>query len=120
MVTYISACTRWQVQEASPEQFIAEAHPKEIRVTTTDGTELVVKEPWVSGDSLIWRFHRYNRVTGIRVDSTVSIPLTDVTRVATRKRPSTAVVIVALTVAIPFLGVGGIAMYRFWRDLDKL
>ena len=46
------ACTKWQVQSASPQQLISERRPKKIRVTRTDHTQAVLTRPSVVNDSV--------------------------------------------------------------------
>jgi hypothetical protein len=50
---YLSSCTSWQVQSVSPEQVVEEEQPSQVRVTTTDESEVVLKAPSVSGDNLL-------------------------------------------------------------------
>ena len=49
---YLSSCTSWHVQSASPEQVITEDQPSKIRVTLTDGSELEMEQPRIVGDTL--------------------------------------------------------------------
>ncbi len=50
--SYLVACTTWKTQEASPQQVLAEEQPDKVQVTLTDGSQLVLEEPAVSGDTL--------------------------------------------------------------------
>jgi len=49
---YLSSCTAWHVQSASPEQVITEDQPSKIRVTLTDGSALEMEQPRIVGDTL--------------------------------------------------------------------
>lgn len=71
----LTACTRWQVQEISPQQVVTRMKPSRIRVTRTDSTRLEVVGPQVAGDSLI----------GTVPGKPFSMPLSDVSAVAVRK-----------------------------------
>ncbi len=45
--------TSWQTQSAAPAQVIQASGESEIRVTLNSGTSVVLRDPWVEGDSLI-------------------------------------------------------------------
>jgi len=46
------ACATWKTHEASPQQVLADEQPDKVRVTLTDGSQVVLKQPVVSGDTL--------------------------------------------------------------------
>ncbi len=69
---YLVACTSWKTQEASPQQVLADEQPDKIQVTLTDGSQLVLEEPAVSGDTL----------SGLDAGTPVHIPLADVSSIA--------------------------------------
>jgi hypothetical protein len=74
----LPACTSWHVEEGvSPPQVISAEHPTKVRLTRADGSHIVLHQPRIAvGDS----------VSGIRngfiSGATVSIPVSDVTQVA--------------------------------------
>ena len=68
---YLAACLSWQAQEASPEQVIADEQPDEMLVRLADGSQVVLDDPVVSGDTL----------TGLDSGTAVYIPLSEVTSV---------------------------------------
>ena len=80
---YLAGCSSWYVQEVSPQQLIAEEQPGKIRVTRTDGSQVVLEQPRVSGDTLMGC--QIIEVQGQQRCPRVSIPLSDVTDVAIPK-----------------------------------
>ncbi len=115
---YLSSCTAWHVQRASPAQVVQEEHPSEIRVTTISHSEVVLKAPRVSGDTLIgvgpasWAGSEYAvSDTG----SALAIPLANISQVALKKQDKKSVLIgagiilavgaVLLVVADPCFGL---------------
>ena len=69
---YLVACMSWKTQEASPQQVLADEQPDKVQVTLTDGSQLVLKEPAVSGDTL----------SGLDDSTPVHIPLANVSSIA--------------------------------------
>jgi hypothetical protein len=53
LVSSVIACTRWQLEEISPERVVSEKKPSRILVTRLDGTRVELIRPHVSRDSLI-------------------------------------------------------------------
>jgi len=43
----------WQAQSAPPAQVIQSSGESEIRVTPNAGSNVVIRDPWVEGDSLV-------------------------------------------------------------------
>ena len=72
---YLVACTSWKTQEASPQQVLADEQPDKVRVTLTDGSQVVLAEPAISGETL----------TGSADGQQRSIPLADVADVEVKK-----------------------------------
>ncbi len=50
--TMLAACTTWQTQDMSPQQFFTEQQPDTLRVTLADGTEYALGKVSVSGDTI--------------------------------------------------------------------
>ncbi len=87
---YLSSCvTNWKVQRASPEQVVEEEQPSQIRVTTTDHSEIVLDEPRVSGDTLIGLVRDLSSYGSIYAApdraAALGIPLADISHVAINK-----------------------------------
>lgn len=98
LLSSVLACTRWQVEEISPERVVSEKKPSRIRVTRSDSTRVELVRPHVSGDSLI------GSVTPS--GPPVSIPLSAVAHVSVAKAKPGA------TIAL-LLGIGAAALAVF-------
>ena len=93
----LGACMSWKTQEAAPPQLVNEEQPSRIRVTLRDGTQVVLTEPTISGDTL-W---------GLNDGEQTGIPEQEIAEVALHKTDGTTTVI-ALGVG---LGVAAGAWY---------
>jgi hypothetical protein len=92
LLAAVPGCKAWQVQTtASPEAFVARENPEHIRVVREDDSRTELWNPVVLGDSL------RGLPTELAVRA-VTIPLTDVRTVATRRfSPSrTALMLLAI------------------------
>ncbi len=74
----------------SPQQLVTEEQPEKIRVTLTDGSQVVLEQPRVSGDTLMGcRVQGQRRCPSdpgaVEADQQVSISLSRVTDVAIQK-----------------------------------
>ena len=103
---YLVACSSWKTQEASPQQVLADEQPDKMRVTLSDGSQVVLEAPVVSGDTL----------TGVAEGEQRSIPLADVADVEVRETEAlltvafvfgTVVVVGALAFGVGYLIVCG-------------
>ena len=100
LLWYLPACTSWHVEKGvNPLQLISTAHPKKVRLTRADGSQVVLHQPQIGvGDS----------VSGVRngvfSGATVSVRVSDVTQVAIRK--VSAGQTIALVIAIPVVVAG--------------
>jgi hypothetical protein len=79
LVTYLSGCTSWQVQNVAPKSVLQDSHlvRKGVRITTLDGQRFKIEHPVLRADTL----------TGTREASAIGIPLAQVREVEVR-RPS--------------------------------
>ena len=106
---YLVACTSWKTQEVSPQQVISEEQPDWVKVTLTNGSQRVLDEPAVSGDTL----------SGLSdAGIPVHIPLADVEHVAIEKTNAlkTAALIYVL------VGIAGFAIWAAqgpWWEKDS-
>ena len=91
---YLVACTTWKTQEASPEQVLAE-EPGKVQVTLTDGSQLVLEDPAVSGDTL----------SGLYDGAPVHIPLADVWSIAVKGTDATKTGFVVLGVVLTVVAI---------------
>ena len=78
MTLYGTACQAWHTERIAPESLLAAREPAELRITTTDGSQIVVGQPVLRGDTLVGTRHHQDQQQEVRV------PLTDVRAVATR------------------------------------
>lgn len=93
----LTGCVSWQAATVSPEQLIAQHHPRWIRVRSADGaTTTVVGTPSLVSDTLV------GRVRG----QAVRLPLATLGEVAVQRfsGPRTVLFIVSLPVAF----IGGV------------
>ncbi len=104
---FLFGCTKWQVQEMAPAQFIEEEQPEKIRVTRTDGTKTVLENPQVSGDTL----------SGVREGLGVTISLSSVEALAVRKTDVGASIATGFLVVVVLLGIAVVAVCAS-DDLD--
>ncbi len=80
-----TACQTWHTQRVAPESLLATRQPTKVRVTLTDGSQLVLEHPVLRGDTLIEPRYTLSgagpRHSG---EHDVRIPLADVRELATR------------------------------------
>ncbi len=100
---FLAGCSSWYVQEVSPQQLITEDQPEKIRVTLTDGSQMVLEQPRVSGDTLMGC--QLFEVQGQQRCPIVSIALSDVTDVAIEKINPVKVSVVVLVVSAFYFGL---------------
>jgi hypothetical protein len=110
---YLSACTKCQVQEVSPQQLLTQHQPEKLRVSLVDNTEVVLERPEIRGDSL----YGVRDESALRLDyasgrppshgASAALPLADVEKVAVRKiNPVTTGLLVGLGVAAVYFVIG--------------
>ena len=98
---YLSSCTAWHVQRASPAQVVEEEQPSQVRVTTTGHSDVILEAPRVSGDTLIGLGPRNVSWAGSAyavsdTGSALEIPLADISHVALKKTDATKSVLLVL------------------------
>lgn len=49
----LAGCTTWQPVTESPGRLITEERPASVRITTSDGAEVTLKDPRIVNDSLV-------------------------------------------------------------------
>jgi len=104
---YLSSCTSWQVQSVSPEQVVWEEQPSQIRVTTTGHSDVILKAPRLSGDTLIGLGPRNASWVGSEYAVSdnglmLAIPLTHISHVSLKK-PDVVAPLIGLAAAFGFL-----------------
>ncbi len=102
LLAFLSACHKWVPLYT---QAITEEEPGTVRVTLADNSRVVLKEPHISGDSLI------------ALDDTVGVPLEEVQRVEEKRANTPATVFLILGAAVlAFFALGVIAMEATYGD----
>lgn len=74
------ACMAWHTESVTPQQVLATHRPTTVRITRTDGRQLVIQHAVLRGDTLEGTYQRAgeNSLTPVR------IALTDVQQLATQ------------------------------------
>ncbi len=103
LLAFLSACHKWVPLEPPVAQAITEEEPGTVRVTLADNSRVVLKEPHISGDSLI-AFEEGKE------PQTVAVPLEDLQRVEEKRANTPATVVLILGAAVlAFFALGVIA-----------
>ncbi len=120
-----TGCTSWQTVNVSPEQLIAEQHPKQLRVTSQDGSRMEIQGPSTSGDTLLGTIRttvtgrhptgqgQYTTSTRTVAGEQAQILFSDVTRIETRhvsEGKTIGLVVGILAVVVGALVAYGIAL----------
>ncbi len=74
-----AACHSWHTERVTPEAVLATHQPAKLRVTCTDGSRIVLKQPLLRGDTLVGIGQRPREQRDMR------IALSNVQQVATRR-----------------------------------
>lgn len=53
LLPVLSACMSWRAHEVRPEQVILENRPRMVRITLADSSQVLVRDPRVSGSVLV-------------------------------------------------------------------
>jgi len=96
---YLSSCTAWHVQSASPAQVVQEEQPSRIRVTTTSDSVVILQEPGVLGDTLVG-FVKRDFSGAPDTASALKIPLADISHVALHKTNAGKSVLLGLGIVV--------------------
>jgi hypothetical protein len=74
-----ASCQAWHTEHIAPDSLVTTRQPTQLRVTRTDGSQTILENPVMQGDTL----------AGTALDQSnaprVGIPLTDIGQVATRR-----------------------------------
>ena len=110
LVSYLSACSNWQVVGPTPEEYMRGHTPEELRVTRTDSSTIVLRAPRLQVDSLVGTSGGgMQREDSLRI---VAIPLAEV-RMAEVRESNTVMALglvglVMLVAAVAFGASGGV------------
>ena len=102
LMASLTACAKWQVQAASPQQLLAEREPARVRVTRADHTTIILHQPELLGDTL----YGIVRDGPGPAEPRQGVPLSDIAQVAIRRQDPLATGALALGSAALAAGVG--------------
>src|SRR5947199_3187109 len=54
LFAFLQACMHWGAKPLEPQRFDGTKPDRRVRVTLVDGEILIMKNPFISGDSLVW------------------------------------------------------------------
>jgi hypothetical protein len=99
LVVYLTGCTSWQVQPATPKELVATERPHIVRVTRSDDSRVVLNDPLVQGDTL---YGAPVTSDSAAAQQRTGVPLSDVKEIAMRRSDPTrtTLLIVGLGVAL--------------------
>lgn len=84
-------CTTWRAQSASPSALVVEHNPDRIRVSTTDGSQMILDAPSLQSDSVV----------GQLPDGRVrAVALAEISQVEVRERDGAATAQAIVLVAV--------------------
>ena len=101
----------WRPSTVSPRQLVSDGQPSSVRVSLVDGRQFVLREPSISGDSIVG--DTVSRSAG-RTVPRVSVATQDVLEIETRQFNA---VQTAILIAAPVVGA---SVFAWWicRDID--
>jgi hypothetical protein len=100
-VVSLSGCMSWRSEALSPAQLIATKNPPVVRVTRTDSSKVILREPQVAGDTL------YGRPQSSLNDSLgdrTGIPLAGIHSIATHQSDPTKNTLLFAGIGVVTLG----------------
>jgi hypothetical protein len=96
LLWYVPACTSWHVEQGvDPQQLVTAQHPKKVRVTLPDRSQLVLDQPNAAGDSL----------TGLVDGKAATVATADVRQIATRKASAGRTVLMVVGLGVVAAGI---------------
>src|SRR6059036_1513131 len=95
---FLQACMHWGTKPLEPKRFDGATPDRRVRVTLADGEILIVKNPFISGDSLVW-------LRAVSRDTPDSVHRQGVPLVVIKKAQVREIDAVATTLAV-VMGVG--------------
>jgi hypothetical protein len=99
LISTMTGCTDWRVQNVEPARFIRETRLREVRLGQRAGGALRLRHPGAVG-SAIW---------GIRGSDTVRISAADVTTIAVKRTDWVETAVLILTPPALLFGLGCLA-----------
>ena len=74
-ITPAQGCSRWRVEPLPTTELVEQRRPGTVQLRRHDGERIVLRRPWVEGDS----------VAGLRKGDTTRVAVADVSAVAVRR-----------------------------------
>ena len=100
-VVALSGCMSWRSETMSPAQLIATRKPPVVRVTRTDSSKVILRDPEVAGDTLYGRLQSsLNDSLGDRT----GIPLAGIHNIATHKSDPTKTTLLIAGIGVVTFG----------------
>lgn len=99
LVLQVAGCSSWRVEQVAPEQLVRDRAPAQVRVARADGSQVVLRGPTISGDSL----------TGMSGGAPSGVPLADITTIATRHGDAGKSVLLGLGIFGGVLAIAAVA-----------
>ena len=100
-VVALSGCMSWRSEAVSPAQLIATRKPPVVRLTRTDSSKVILRDPEVAGDTL------YGRPQSSLNDSLVDrtgIPLAGIHSIATHQSDPTKTTLLVVGIGVAAFG----------------
>ena len=108
----LQACGSWQPTTLSPPQLIEEEEPSRVRITRTDGEQVIIQSPEVRADSIVGHYNLRSEFGS----EDMSVAVSDVRQIETlRFSPGRTVGVLFLTAAFGFW-VRNVPARQFPRD----
>ena len=102
MLWSLSACMSWRSEPVSPAQLIATKKPPVVRVTRTDSSKVILKDPEIAGDTLYGR--PQSSLQAQPADRT-GFPLTGIQDIATLKSDGTKTTLLVVGIGVATFGI---------------
>ncbi len=98
----LSACMSWRSQPASPAQLIPAEKPPVVRVTRSDSSKVILRDPEIAGDTLYGR--PQSSLQAEPADRT-GIPLAGIHDIATLKSDPTKTTLLVVGIGVATFGI---------------
>ena len=108
LVMSASACSTWQAATGDPRTVIRANAPSRARILKADGTEVLLREPWMDGDSVAGQLISPESPRD-PISQRVRIGLEDVTAMQIKVRNTGLTALFVVAVVPVAVAVGGFA-----------
>lgn len=94
--TFLQSCMHWSTKPIEPERFNGQHRSQRVRVTLVGGMQLLIRDPLVSGDSLVWTQPADSALDTLQVERK-GIPLAEIQKVEVREVDAAATTLLVIT-----------------------